>query len=256
MSKTLEEVEAESHTALTSELADSRTFLNAVVELVGKSALSLRKEDLTQQNSATRVAVLLGIRLINDSRGVSLLARIGYGMQAAALASSIYEIAYTLAYIGADNALADQWFDHDKVLSTPFGDILKVTKGGLTKLGIPEQKAFDEYQIYSQLCMAKHGNPLLQRQHGLKVTNETVSPQTGPDTSDASIRLCRFALEMSGSSILIALQSFISNHAPEQARPNLQSYHQLLQQECLRLRQSAIKRWGSEDPNPGKWRTK
>lgn len=256
MSKTLEEVETESHTALNSELADSRIFLNAVVELVGKSAQSLRNEDLAVQNSATRVAVLLGIRLINDARGVSLLARIGYGMQAASLASSIYEIAHTLAYIGADNALANQWFDHDKVLSTPFGDILKVTKGGLKKLGIPEQSAFGEYQVYSQLCMAKHGNPLLQQQHGLKVSNETVTPQTGPDTSDDSIRLCRFAMEMSGSSILIALQSFISNHAPEEARPNLQSYHHLLQQEFVKLRQSAIKRWGKEDPNPGKWRTK
>lgn len=256
MSKTLEDVEAESHTALTPELADSRKFLSLVVELIGKSALTLRREDLAQNNSATRVAVLLGIRLINDARGVSLLARLGYGMQAAALASSIYEIAYTLAYIGADNALAEQWFDHDKVLCTPFGDILKVTKGGLSKLGIPEQKAFTEYQIYSQLCMAKHGNPLLQQLHGLKVSSETVTPQSGPDISDASIRLCRFALEMSGSSILIALQSFISNHAPNEARAELQSYHQMLQQECLKLRQSAIKRWGNEDPNPGKWRTK
>lgn len=256
ISKTLEELESESSAVLARELLEPRKLLNTTGNLLGRSAMALQKEDFNKRNAATRVAVILIIRLANDSRCVSLMAKMGYGMQAASLACSIYEIAYTVAYIGADDSLAEKWINHDEVLKTPFGSILKLTEGGLLKLGVPspEKHALSEYRNYTQLCMAKHGNPLIQGQHGLHVSKESVIPKNGPDHSEKSIRVGWFTLEKSASAMLVASQSFVSNQVPESARTPLQAEHNATEKKCRDLRELAVNRWGSEDPSPGKWK--
>lgn len=254
---TLEELEAASSAILSETLLEPRRLLSSIADLLGQSSRALRKEDLIDSRLATRVNTLLIIRLTNDARCVSVLARMGYGLQAASVASSIYELSYTSAYIGADNELAKVWQQHEEVISAPFGSMLKLTEGALVKLGIPSAKteAPSFYRSYTQLCMAKHGNPLLQGHHGLDVENELLIPKNGPDTSDKSIRVCWFALEKSASALLIASRSFITNHVPSEKRVQLIQQLSTLVEECIRIRDIAVARWGNEDPAPGKWKT-
>jgi len=148
MPKTLEDLEAESSAILDRDLQDPRALISGTSHLLGKALTALGKIDFENRSASTKVAILLSVRIANDLRGVSLLTKVGYGIQAASLASSIYEIAYTVAYIGADNKLAEQWLTHDQVLSTPFRNILKLTEGGLLRLDVPDSKtqALSEYQ--------------------------------------------------------------------------------------------------------------
>jgi hypothetical protein len=43
----------------------------------------------------------------------ALVAPRGYALQALTLVGSIYETAYTIAAIGSDDVLADEWINHD-----------------------------------------------------------------------------------------------------------------------------------------------
>ena len=46
-------------------------------------------------------------------RCAALLAHRGYVVQACRLVASMYEVAFTLAFIGSDDGLAQEWVDHD-----------------------------------------------------------------------------------------------------------------------------------------------
>src|SRR5438093_223987 len=50
-----------------------------------------------------RAAGVLMVRLSNDLRAVALTGLRGYALQAATLASSMYEVAHCIAYIGAND---------------------------------------------------------------------------------------------------------------------------------------------------------
>jgi len=102
--------------------------------------------------------------------------------------------------------------------------------------------------------MAKHGNPLLQSQHGFRVSEETIIPRNGPDTSEQSIRVCWFSLEISSRAALVAAQSLIFNQVPSEKRASLQEKHNQAGTVYQEIRARGSRRWGHEDPAPGKWK--
>jgi len=204
---------------------------------------------------STRVAVNLLVRLSNDLRCAALLALRGYAVQAASLVASMYEEAYTIAAIGSDDKLARQWVEHDDPTRT-FGNVPTLTRHALAELGHPNPRAQArvEYRIYQQLCMPKHANPLFQMQHGARLRDGSVVAMNGPDTSEPAIRAAWFALEHAAALVFVALASFVTNHVPREARDNLMTQVKTIGAGRKELEAAGIKRWGSKDPFPGRWR--
>lgn len=103
--------------------------------LIGET-LSCAPEILLRDLSQSRkAATSLLVRLSNDLRSAALLALRGYPVQAASLVASMYEAAFCIAYIGADNAIAQQWIDHADP-TQPFRKVLTLTKNALHRLGV------------------------------------------------------------------------------------------------------------------------
>lgn len=231
-----------------------------VYNFIGRWSSSGKIRPFAEITLAERVSVALLYRLTNDLRCVQELAVKGYSLQAVSLASSMFEGAYTLAYIGNDNDLAKEWVEHSDPTRT-FRPVKKLVKGVLEKEGVPNLQAATDakYKDYRQLCLAKHINPLLQKQHGIGKVNEDdktiIFFSMGPDAeSDAGIRTAWFALEQAAILSLMAFSSYLREVPSDEVLTD--SAKEQMREMALRhkdLRKRAMEKWGSEDPFPDKW---
>jgi hypothetical protein len=167
----------------------------------------------------------------------------------------MYEAAYTIAAVGSDENLANEWIDHDDP-TRAFRNVRDLTRGGLSKLGVPnvDVQTTTEYKVYSQLCLAKHGNPLLQKQQGFRIEAGNVATMNGPDLSEPAVRAAWFALEHAAGLAFIALSSFVSNHISRENQADLMNVIQAIGAGRKVLEDLGKTRWGTEDPFPGRWR--
>lgn len=203
---------------------------------------------------ARRVATVLLVRLSNDLRCVALLGLRGYALQAASVAATMYEVAHVVAFVGSDELRAASWADHPDP-TKPFLNTRELTRHVIDGLKVDEPEAAIErsYQIYRQLCLAKHANPLLQKEHGHYAEESADVAMNGPDTSEDATRVATFALEYASRFSLIALASFVSNHVPTSQREGLSRRIRELNDEAMALDSAARQKFGTEDPFPGEW---
>ena len=99
-----------------------------------------------------------------------------------------------------------------------------------------------EWNHYTQLCMAKHANPLFQQR-------EVVS--MAPEAGEQTVRTAWYALGHGARLALTAIAQY-KQHVPENRFPR-EEYNQVLDA-WKRLNTRAIDRWGREDPYPGQWK--
>lgn len=230
-----------------------------VYDFVGMWSHSDDLRPSAEVSLAEQVCVALLYRLANDLRGVQELAIRGYSLQAVSLAASMFEGAYTLAFIGNNDALAREWVDHKEPTHT-FRPAKTLVEEVVKKEKEPDVDAATKarYLVYTQLCLAKHVNPRLQRQHGISQKETEESRVTtffmGPDvTSDAAIRASWFALGQAADLVLMGFSAYVreivgSDKLPQKAREEMREMAQRLSD----LRKSAIERWGTVDPVQGK----
>jgi hypothetical protein len=202
-----------------------------------------------------KVVTGLLMRLSNDLRSAALLACRGYAVQAVSLVSSMYEVAYTIAAIGSDERMAQQWIDHDDPTQT-FKDIRTLTRNGLTNLRVPnpDKQVSSEYRIYRQLGLAKHANPLFEMQLAYRLVENVVVASNGPDTSEPAIRAACFALDHAAHLAIVALQSFVNHHLSLEGQSELKNPLAAMMAARLKLSEIAKSRGWDQDPFPGKWR--
>lgn len=209
---------------------------------------------LRNASLSLRVSTVLMVRLSNDLRGVALLALRGYALQAAALAASMFETAYCLAYVGSDDERGKAWTQHDDP-TQPFRRIKSLVEDVIRDIGLPDAatRSDAEYRVYRQLCLAKHSNPLVQQAHGHYDDGLAVVAMNGPDASDAAVRVARFALEHATRFTILALTSFLNHHVPPPSRAGLSEQVGTLSVAVSTLARVAINEYGNEDPFPGEW---
>jgi len=251
----LQESEAQAATMLAQELSPHIHLTTRAYDLAASTLESIPRQRLVTVPKSRRVASSLLACLMNDVRCVEIIVSRGYAIQGVSLGAPIYETAFTIAYIGGNDDLAQMWIDHDNP-TRPFRDARTLTKVGLANLGIPnpEGQAKTEYRVYQQMCMAKHATPRLQMEHSIKVSNKTVEIFSGPETSEAAIRASWFALNHSAALIaVVAAYSIIKNHVPDEKRPPLVNEFHVIGTLRKRLEQRAKERWGTKDPFEGKW---
>jgi hypothetical protein len=162
---------------LDSELGTHGIVSQRAYNLMGAVLSRMPTTKLRDVSQSRKVATSLLVRVQNDLRCASLLALRGYPDQACTLVASIYEAAMTIAVVGSDDHVAQEWIDYGDP-NKPFRNIQKMTRDALEKLGVPEaeKNAERNYTTYRQLCMAKHLNPLLLSQRGYEVLNCARSP--------------------------------------------------------------------------------
>lgn len=239
---------------LKTELSKHLALTMKAFNLIGMAVDSLPEGPVLDVSQSRNTATTLLIRLSNDLRSAVLLAVRGYTLQASTLVASMYETAYTIAAIGPDDSFGDKWINHIDPTKA-FGNVLELTRQGLTKLHHPdvEAQAKIEYRIYRQLCLAKHVNPLLQKQQGYRLEGTNIVAGNGPDLSEEAVRIGWFALEHAAGLSFVALLSFISNHSPDEKKADLLRQAEVIGADRKVLEGLAISRWGTDDPFPGKW---
>jgi hypothetical protein len=250
----LAEAEKKALYSLKKELDGHNYLSEGVFNLTGKVLNQIPEMDLSKVPQSLKVAVSLLTRISNDLRCVAMLANHGYSVQAVSLAASIYEAAFTIAYIGNDEKLAQEWIEHDKPTKS-FRGVKTITMEGFKKLGIPnvDQQTKTKYRVYQQLCMPKHNNPLFQMQQGIILSKDFMFSMNGPDTSETSVRNAWFALEHGSALARLAIVSFIENHVPKSQRHLLEQELMILGDKRKELASRAKQRWETQDPFPGKW---
>jgi len=255
MSPTLDEREQQAFAALKPELEDHFHLAREATQLVLECSSAVHVDDFLSVPLARRACLSLMIRIANDLRCAALLALRGYPLQAATLVASIFEVSFTIGYIGADEALAAEWIEH-RDPTQPFRHATVLVKRVLEREPDAGGQDFleNERRCYAQLCLAKHANPLLQKAHGLRVGEDQASIQNGPELHEQALRVSWFALEHGARLAVAAAAHFSKNHL--EGRQITQSMVDLTSR-CLERRDMLIARakakgWGT-NPFPGSW---
>ncbi len=222
--------------------------------LIGAALSRLPMQDVKKIPLPQKIATSLLVQLSNDLRASSLLALAGYAVQAVSIVSSMFESTFCMVAIGSDPLLAQKWVNHDTPTRSFMGVKAMVEKG-LKNLGHPSvgKQTELEYRVYSQLCMAKHSNPLFQMEHGFIIHEGEVVAMNGPNTSQNTIRAAWFAMEHATALAFIALMSFVKFHLKPEGNEDLVEQILYLGDARKQLEDEAKKKWGTEDPFPGKW---
>lgn len=236
------------------QLRDHASLTEQAFNLTGEIIGRIPEMPLREVSQSRKVLTALLVRLSNDLRSAALLALRGYPIQAAALVGSMYEVAYTIAYIGSDDTLAQEWIDHDDPAKL-FRQVKHLTEKVLMKLGVADvtKETGMQYRIYRQLCLAKHANPLFQTQHAYQSRDGNIIAINGPDVSESAIRTAWFALEHAARLSFLATAAYVESQLPADQRRSLRGKIETIEAGSQELAKKAAQRFGTEDPLSGKW---
>jgi len=236
------------------ELREHLKVSTDVYNCLGLALSSVPDAPLHEVPQARKVTTCLLVRITNDLRCIIHLTVRGYSDQACALAASSYEAAFALMAIGQDEVLAQEWINHQNP-NRPFKSVRELTAMGIDRIGAPAPDAVSArwYLVYSQLCLAKHLNPLLQTTRGFRLEENRVLVMPGPDASENSVRLAWFALEHASGLALTAAAFFGSTYIPQSGREAFAQKVNPLQGTLATLRAAAVDRGWDKNPFPDDW---
>ena len=174
--ESLNQAERQATDTLDPHLRDHGLLTERAFNLIGEVLGRIPETPLHDVSQSRKVLTALLVRLANDLRSAALLALRGYSIQAATLVTSMYEVAYTVAYIRSDETLAQAWIDHNDP-TTQFRQVKALIKEGLAKFGVTDiDKQTDaQYRVYRQLCIGRARQshfsdaaclPITQRERG------------------------------------------------------------------------------------------
>lgn len=217
----LEVAEGRVRSQLESELGPFQEFVLHLVNLLPELAETL----LETQALSAKVRALVIARLAADLRVCEWAAITGYSLQAMTVAAAIHEVAWTLMYVGNSDERAGEWLEHDnRRKQYPECGHANVIEQVGKAIGLLPEKIATEKQIYSDLCMAKHGNPILHRNYGYVNLGESLRIHWLPYHSSETVRQARFALLQAGRSTWFCawhLGKGLSESRPERGAPIL-----------------------------------
>lgn len=243
--------------------SDIKDHLNYITLKYNVAMLCSSLVDDKKQNDISRSCMLsLAIlsRITNYLRSVAILCSKGYPEQSAALASSVFELAHTLCYIGNNDEFAKRFIDMDikKYFPHAISSIDPARKVRLRWKSVVEENCKNivndssvsdiEYMVYKQLCWFKHSHHKLYKLL-LDMKSGTLSFKYGPYDDDFSIMVAWFAMQHAGRLTGLAISSLIKNH-----KTYLSDTHDIISKlkECCeirtKLKQCAINRFGKNSP--------
>src|SRR5258708_38305663 len=124
--RSIAEVEAEAASLLLPKLRDHLQLNSDVYNFIGKGLDAAPNARLADVAQARKVATCLLTRMVNVLRCIGVVSLHGYSDQACTLAASLYEAAFAVLAIGANDDLAQEWIDHADP-NSPFRPINQLT---------------------------------------------------------------------------------------------------------------------------------
>jgi hypothetical protein len=222
------------------QLQDVSRLVDAALTLTGRSVEVAATQPHTEQSLALRVGALLIVRIMNDLRAALHSARIGYPVQSVALVTGLYEMAATVAFIGADEARAQSWLAHTDHTRTPW-PVRQMAESMAASSGRNGDRLYERYRL---LCMVKHGNPRFEREQISMVEPGRMQFRHGPDLSDHAQALAWFALLDGVHWVLLAQRTFVTDHvSPGPQQEELQGQSTQRRGEWETQRTYAFGRW-------------
>jgi hypothetical protein len=149
---------------------------------------------------SAEVQARLLVKLSHDLRVIELAAKSSYVLQALGLASTVYELAHAVAFIGVSEDRAKKWEEHDSLRhSYPSARQRREAVRATLRAIVPDlanvEASVEQHEkLYEVFCMAKHGNPKALRHFGVAVRGDTVQLRHGPFVADYIIRQAGFVL--------------------------------------------------------------
>lgn len=231
----IEELEENVRGRLREELRDYKSLVATAFNLVSELN-RIASEDNDRLGPVARLQMVIFARLQGDLRVCEWAASTGYALQAMTMASAIHEVAYALIYLGDSDARAKEWIEHEKMHKQypECGHRAVIDHAG-KYFDLSDVKKRQEYSIYQQLCLAKHGNPLIQREYGVVETPEAMMVQQLPYYSARTLRFARFAIFHAVRAVGSAAWVFIRLHLSEKRQNELISYLVALGDEYKRI---------------------
>ena len=210
------QLENRARAQLRSDLAQFGRLARATHDLIGAAVATGTRGRTDVPGHAARVQARLLLRLSHDLRVIELAAARSYSLQALSLAANIFELSHAVAYIGTSPQRAQAWERHQNTRQTypslrQRRDAIKATLS-VANPGIPNiERAIDaQEKLYSVLCMAKHGNPIVLRGFGVTTAKDTTRFYHGPFVARYIVRQCRFALFQSARMAAAATMVFVA----------------------------------------------
>ena len=202
-----------------------------------------------------RMAIKLLIRIERDLRCATLASVQGYPGQAAALAATICEVAWTVAYVGDDEARANAWFQFNDPTRV-FCSVRTMIDDVVPRRALPDENAVKDkhYSTYRQLCMVKHANPLLENQFGVEVNERRARLIRGPVDDDTAFRVAWYSLANGSGLVVHACNSALNLHVPAEKAASLRKSEDELNQRLAQHVEFAKRQGWASDPCPGQWR--
>jgi hypothetical protein len=171
-----------------------------------------RKDPTIYQVHAT-----LLVRTLQDLRGCVLCCLSGYPMQGWTVATSTFEAAHTLGFIGDSVDRANEWLSHAND-SKPFIPAFDALTNTIIYLGVEPDSAKraalvqESFALYRHLCMAKHANPIAERSRYIYLVEGTPNLLLTPPFTERRAAEVRLGLLLALRSAQIALWAFDVTH--------------------------------------------
>lgn len=211
--------------------------------LIGAVVDAIRGEAANRGKLAPRVVIQLLNRASNDLRCASMLADVGYSAQAATLCASLMEAVLAAGYVAGDEAAARQWLGHKDARST-FEKVWPMVEARFRDYPKAVAKV---YSVYTQLCMVKHVNPLIESKMGAEPGEEGVALTNGPDTSENAIRMSWFAVSQGCRMAALAITPAVDALVPLAEHERLGAGFVEVLEACKELDREAERRWAPEE---------
>ncbi len=193
-------------------LDDFRKKITQLGELILESQPPISNDKIEESDLVCRN---LFYRLMTDIFAISRLAFTGYSLQAATLASSSFESAFVIMYVGANNANAKKWSENPSLTHSPL-KIKEYIREVMECEGLVEQKLIDEtnkfYKIYQQMCGAKHANVHIQGHFQQRTIEDETRLEYGADSEPRSIWLSAWTLTNFFILFLLSSRAFTASH--------------------------------------------
>lgn len=177
----------------------------------------------TQPQSVLMAHSALLVRTLQDLRAAVITGMAGYTMQSWTNASSCFEAAYTMGFIGSDSKRADRWLAHADP-SSGFVAVKDAVIGTYRYLEIGESQAERadhadrDYGLYVRLCAGKHANPMAERHRYWVEHADGVRLFFTPLFDRIRVRQAEFGLVIALRATIVALLAFTRTHWSREAK--------------------------------------
>jgi hypothetical protein len=172
-----------------------------------------------EEPRAVHSAAVILARIVTELQAVVHLVRLGYPAQALSLTATMVELFHTVAYIGADETRAAEWFAHDDPERSYPGSLKKTMRKVSDAIGASAEVFEREYDtIYRKICMVKHANSMIFAHTTVVTTEETTFVVVGPHLSPSIIRLAHAAMQYGVRYTALSAIAFVRHHLPGEQR--------------------------------------